>query len=458
VDTLHHLIGGWQDEEIDTWPVVWSLVRAMAAVHLDSGRDVVLPQYFAKVEEIAGFETLARDHEADFSEVVLIDDRDAAIERFNRRAQDSDDRWIRQHHRLIGGPVVMGAMYDDLMAVVRLRTGAVVVSAAGAVRETYELAGGRLGPAGLPVTRFSVIVPVQSAEAFVDECLRLVRCQAGAELEIIAVDDDSRDRSGAILDRHAEEDDRVTALHLTRSQGAGPARNEAIVHARGDYPLFLDADDAYCDDDVLAGLDADLAATGDPDILLFHYEERRPCGLSRHMRIGRVAAPDGPRTVSAAERPDVRCSSWVCWNKAYRRDFVAAAGLRFPPGYYEDFAWSVPAMFAAGRLAVSERLGVRYRRCRTTSVSRRPSPRHFEVFDQFELFLAFLAAHPEFDSAEARRALATSTRTFLRSRTERLHVVPAELVDEFRRRTVDVTARMGGEFHGRRRDGGAWGQ
>ena len=143
VDTLHHLVGGWQDEEIDSWPVVWSLVRAMAATHLDGGRDVVLPQYFATVDEIAGLEKLARRHGADFREVVLLDGREAAIERFGRRARDSDDPWIRHHHRLIergGGPVVLATMYDNLMEVVRQRPGTVVVpSAAGAVQETYEL-------------------------------------------------------------------------------------------------------------------------------------------------------------------------------------------------------------------------------------------------------------------------------------------------------------------------------
>jgi predicted kinase len=143
VDTLHHLIGGWQDEETDTWPLVWSLVRAMAATHLDSGRDVVLPQYFAKVDEIAEFEKLAREHGAAFREVVLVDDREAAIERFLTRARDSNDPWIRHHHRLIergGGPAVLGIMYDNLMEVVRLRAGTVVVpSAAGAVQETYDL-------------------------------------------------------------------------------------------------------------------------------------------------------------------------------------------------------------------------------------------------------------------------------------------------------------------------------
>ncbi|GAA3191416.1 hypothetical protein ACFO1B_40910 [Dactylosporangium siamense] len=101
----------------DTWPVGWPLIRAMAATHLDGGRDVVLPRYFAVVEEIAGFEWLARE---------------------------SDDPWIRHHHhRLVelgGDPVVPAAMDDNLMTLVRHRPGTVVVpSAAGAVQETYEL-------------------------------------------------------------------------------------------------------------------------------------------------------------------------------------------------------------------------------------------------------------------------------------------------------------------------------
>lgn len=143
VDTLHHLVGGWQDERTDTWPVVWSLVRAMTATHLDGGRDVVLPQYLGTVGEIAAFEELARRHGAGFREVVLLDDRDAAIERFTRRAEGSDDAWIRHHQRLVeqgGGPDRLGTMYDDLLEVVRRRPGTVVVpSRAGAVQQTYEL-------------------------------------------------------------------------------------------------------------------------------------------------------------------------------------------------------------------------------------------------------------------------------------------------------------------------------
>jgi predicted kinase len=152
VDSLHRLIGGWRDEETDTWPAVWSLVRAMASTHLAGGHDVVLPQYLAEAGEIEAIEKLARDHGATFREVVLLDDRDAAVERFERRAPESVDPWVRHHYRLVaqrGGPAFLGAMYDRLLEVVRSRPDAVVVpSAAGAVEETCALVGDALRSPG----------------------------------------------------------------------------------------------------------------------------------------------------------------------------------------------------------------------------------------------------------------------------------------------------------------------
>jgi glycosyltransferase involved in cell wall biosynthesis len=292
------------------------------------------------------------------------------------------------------------------------------------------------------MTRFSVIVPMRSTEAFADECLWSVRLQTGADVEVIAVDDDAPDECGAIADRHARADDRISVVHLARTHGVGPARNAGIARASGDYVLFLDADDAFFDHRVLADLDAVLAATGDPDVLLFDYEEWRPCGLRRRMGLERVVRFDEGRLVAAREHPAVLRASWVCWNKAYRREFVAAAGMRFPTGYYEDFAWSIPALLAARRVAVSERVGVRYRKCRAGSTSRGVGPRHLEVFDQFERILAFLAVRPEHDSEEVRDVLAASARTFLRGRTERLSVIPPDLLDEYRRRSDNVVTRI----------------
>jgi predicted kinase len=141
-DVVHRLIGGWQELGNRTWQIVWPLVRVMAATHLRDGRDVVLPQYHAKLDEISALEDLARENGARFREVVLLDGREAAAERFDQRARDNDDPWIQHHHRnvvLLGGSEVLGLMYDNLVEVLRLRPEAVVVTAAGAVDETYAL-------------------------------------------------------------------------------------------------------------------------------------------------------------------------------------------------------------------------------------------------------------------------------------------------------------------------------
>src|SRR6185437_16194914 len=52
--------GGWTDEDNRTWEVVAPLIRAMARTQLDGGRDVVVPQYHARPEEISALEDLAR--------------------------------------------------------------------------------------------------------------------------------------------------------------------------------------------------------------------------------------------------------------------------------------------------------------------------------------------------------------------------------------------------------------
>lgn len=80
---------------------------------------------------------------ARFREVVLLDARQAAAERFDQRAREDDDPWVQFHHRNVvelGGSEVLGLMYDNLIEVLRSRPAAVVVpSAPGAVHETYEL-------------------------------------------------------------------------------------------------------------------------------------------------------------------------------------------------------------------------------------------------------------------------------------------------------------------------------
>lgn len=143
IDSLHRLVGGWQDAENDTHELLGPVALAMAATHLRGGRDVVLPQYLARVDEIDTFERAAQEQGAEFDEFVLFDSKEGSIVRFDRRTQRSDDPWVQHNHRLVGlqgGPQLLGCMWDDLLEVVRRRPAAVVIpSEPGAIEKTYQL-------------------------------------------------------------------------------------------------------------------------------------------------------------------------------------------------------------------------------------------------------------------------------------------------------------------------------
>jgi AAA domain len=141
IDNLHQLLGGWQDADAHMHDVLRPLALAMTATHLAGGRDVVLPQYLARVEEIERFERIACEQRANFLEVVLLDEKVASIDRFDSREDTSD--WSRHNRRAVtaqGGAVFLAAMYDRLLEVLRRRPAAVVVhSEPGAVEATYAL-------------------------------------------------------------------------------------------------------------------------------------------------------------------------------------------------------------------------------------------------------------------------------------------------------------------------------
>ncbi|MGW5306570.1 bifunctional glycosyltransferase/CDP-glycerol:glycerophosphate glycerophosphotransferase [Streptomyces griseoluteus] len=241
--------------------------------------------------------------------------------------------------------------------------------------------------------RFSVIVPCFKVQGFLRECLDSVLGQSFRDLEVIAVDDRSPDGCGAILDEYAGRDPRVKVLHLPENVGLGRARNAGMPHATGDYLLFLDSDDTLTAG-ALAAVAGRLAETGDPDVLVFDYARTYWWGGTRRNVLAHVlAAEDG--TFTAAERPEILDLLMVVWNKVYRRDFVAAGGFEFPPGYYEDTPWTFPVMLSAGRVATLDQICLHYRQRRQGNILSTTSRKHFDVHDQYERVFAFVESRPE---------------------------------------------------------------
>ncbi len=88
--------------------------------------------------------------------------------------------------------------------------------------------------------RWSVVVPLYNKEAFIQATLRSVLEQAGADLEVVVVDDGSSDGSAQRVLELA--DPRVRLIHQANA-GVSAARNRGVADARGEWVVCLDADD-----------------------------------------------------------------------------------------------------------------------------------------------------------------------------------------------------------------------
>ena len=88
----------------------------------------------------------------------------------------------------------------------------------------------------------SIIVPVYNIEEYLPRCIESVLGQSYKNLELILVDDGSKDNSGKICDMYQEKDTRVRVIHKENG-GSSSARNAGIKAAKGMYLGFVDSDD-----------------------------------------------------------------------------------------------------------------------------------------------------------------------------------------------------------------------
>ncbi len=102
-------------------------------------------------------------------------------------------------------------------------------------------------------TKVSIIMPVYNAEYYINEAIESVQNQTLKELEIICINDGSKDNSQQIIEKYKKEDSRIVCI-TTENQGAGRARNCGINIARGKYIFFLDSDDYLYSSSILEKL------------------------------------------------------------------------------------------------------------------------------------------------------------------------------------------------------------
>jgi teichuronic acid biosynthesis glycosyltransferase TuaG len=91
----------------------------------------------------------------------------------------------------------------------------------------------------------SVIIPVYNSEKYIDKTIDSVLNQTYNNIEIVLVDDCSKDSSAKIINEYVEKHENIVYNLLEKNSGAAVARNKALELAKGRYIAFLDSDDMW---------------------------------------------------------------------------------------------------------------------------------------------------------------------------------------------------------------------
>jgi len=169
--------------------------------------------------------------------------------------------------------------------------------------------------------KVSIVIPVYNVEKHLAACLDSVLAQTLSDIEVICVDDGSKDRSGEILDTYAVKDSRIRVIHQVNA-GPSAARNNGIDLASGNYILFVDGDDFV--DSMLCEKAVAVADCEKADMTCFfwhHFPNR-----TKPNPFEKCAQMNSKEELYRG----ILLYNPVVWSKLWRTDFWRDNNLSFP--------------------------------------------------------------------------------------------------------------------------------
>ncbi|MGT2425400.1 glycosyltransferase family 2 protein [Amnibacterium kyonggiense] len=293
----------------------------------------------------------------------------------------------------------------------------------------------------IPAPRLSVVIPLRDVAPFLPTLLATLRRTEGKDVELLFVDDHSRDATPDIAAASLASFPNARLLHLDDTTGLSAGRNRGLDEAAGPIVTFLDGDDwiapGYLDEAL------DLFERRDVDVL--RVDHTRVTGTLRQVvrnPIGvRGAAVDVRAHVLPVHRPSI-VDFPTAWGGFYRRAFLLEHGLRFAEELLtaEDRDWWWRMLLADGRISFEDLNGYRYRRGVATSLTQIGDARQLHYFDSLERSLAAVSADRDAD-----RFLPKAWRGYLAiilSQHRQGARLAPDVREEQRRRTAAVLARV----------------
>lgn len=190
--------------------------------------------------------------------------------------------------------------------------------------------------------KVSIVIPAYNVAPFLKRCLDSCCRQTEREIEIIVVDDGSKDDTPQVLDEAAREDVRICPIHKANA-GVVVARQVGVEHALGEYVLFVDADDWLTPNAIaqmlkVAGPEVDMIVA-DHILVKDGVETLRRIGFNQEIF-------SGVDYVNAC----MRLHHGYIWAKLYRRELIASIRVDDRYTQNEDYLMNLLSGYQARKI------------------------------------------------------------------------------------------------------------
>ncbi len=237
--------------------------------------------------------------------------------------------------------------------------------------------------------KVSVIIPIYNAEKQLDECIKSIIRQTYTDIELLLIDDGSKDHSAEICDHYASEDARIIVYHIPNA-GVANARNLGLNVATGEYIVFADSDDIYMDEFI----EKSLVAIKHVDYVSWAFET-----FNSKKKLGKIDyLSDFDDTISIEDYLQRMLqyqagAYWGAnWGKFYKKSIIDNNNIRFESNvlFAEDFRFNLEYLKYVKNISVMHEKGYLYRVDTEGSLSKKSRDLNQYWNEYYELYSRYI--------------------------------------------------------------------
>lgn len=245
------------------------------------------------------------------------------------------------------------------------------------------------------MAKVSVLMPACNVEKYLRECMDSIVHQTLKDIEIICLDDGSKDATGDILDEYAAQDFRIRAIHKSNT-GYGNSMNVGLANATGEYIGILETDD-FADPDMFEKL-YETAKRFDADVVKSNYYTyvSQPEPRSNYFEVLKSYGLYD-KVFCPVDYPDIFRVRPCIWSGIYRRQMLIDNKITFaetPGASYQDTGFAFKVWACAKRACLVREAYLHYRTDNSSS-SVKSAAKVFCLCDEYSSIETFLEERPK---------------------------------------------------------------